>query len=213
MEHIEDAGIPSGDSACSLPPHSLDAKMIEELERQTRELALGLDVVGLMNVQYAIKDGDIYVLEVNPRASRTVPFVAKVIGLPIAKIASRIMAGESLKSFDLKQRPYQHCAVKEAVFLFACFPGVDTVLGPEMKSTGEVMGLDRSFEIAFAKSQVGSGTNLPRTGTVFVSVRDDDKTRILPAVKLLSSLGFKIIATSGTQRYLAEEGVAAAKIF
>ncbi|HEX2537010.1 MAG TPA: carbamoyl phosphate synthase large subunit, partial [Pseudolabrys sp.] len=156
--------------------------------------------------------GDIYVLEVNPRASRTVPFVAKVIGLPIAKIASRIMAGESLKSFDLKQRPYQHRAVKEAVFPFARFPGVDTVLGPEMKSTGEVMGLDRSFEIAFAKSQFGSGTNLPRTGTVFVSVRDDDKTRILPSVKLLSSLGFKIIATSGTQRYLAEEGVPAAKI-
>ena len=165
-----------------------------------------------MNVQYAIKNGEIYVLEVNPRASRTVPFVAKVIGLPIAKIASRVMAGESLKSFDLKQRPYQHRAVKEAVFPFARFPGVDTVLGPEMKSTGEVMGLDKSFEIAFAKSQFGSGTNLPRSGTVFVSVRDDDKGRILPSVKLLASLGFKIIATSGTQRYLAEQGVPAAKI-
>src|SRR6185503_11058305 len=212
MEHIEEAGIHSGDSACALPPYSLDDKTIAELSRQTRELALALNVGGLMNVQYAIKDGDIYVLEVNPRASRTVPFVAKVIGLPIAKIASRIMAGESLKSFDLKQRPYQHHAVKEAVFPFARFPGVDTVLGPEMKSTGEVMGLDRSFEIAFAKSQFGSGTNLPRTGTVFVSVRDADKTRILPAVKLLTSLGFKIIATSGTQRYLAEEGVPATKI-
>ncbi|HWE77540.1 MAG TPA: carbamoyl-phosphate synthase large subunit [Pseudolabrys sp.] len=212
MEHIEEAGIHSGDSACALPPHSLDEKTIAELSRQTRELALALNVGGLMNVQYAIKGGDIYVLEVNPRASRTVPFVAKVIGLPIAKIASRVMAGESLKSFDLKQRAYQHRAVKEAVFPFARFPGVDTVLGPEMKSTGEVMGLDKSFEIAFAKSQFGSGTNLPRSGTVFVSVRDDDKSRILPSVKLLAALGFKIIATSGTQRYLAEEGVAAAKI-
>jgi len=212
MEHIEEAGIHSGDSACALPPHSLDEKTIAELSRQTRELALALNVGGLMNVQYAIKDGEIYVLEVNPRASRTVPFVAKVIGLPIAKIASRVMAGEPLASFDLKARPYGHRAVKEAVFPFARFPGVDTVLGPEMKSTGEVMGLDRSFEIAFAKSQFGSGNNLPRGGTVFVSVRDADKARILPSVKLLASLGFKIIATSGTQRYLAEEGVAADKI-
>jgi len=212
MEHIEEAGIHSGDSACALPPYSLDDQTIAELGRQTRELALALNVGGLMNVQYAIKNGDIYVLEVNPRASRTVPFVAKVIGLPIAKIASRVMAGESLESFDLKQRPYQHRAVKEAVFPFARFPGVDTVLGPEMKSTGEVMGLDKSFEIAFAKSQFGSGTNLPRSGTVFVSVRDDDKGRILPSVKLLASLGFKIIATSGTQRYLAEQGVPADKI-
>jgi carbamoyl-phosphate synthase large subunit len=213
MEHIEEAGIHSGESACSLPPHSLDAKMIGELERQTRELALGLDVVGLMNVQYAIKDGDIYVLEVNPRASRTVPFVAKVIGLPVAKIAARIMAGESLKSFNLSPVHYKHRAVKEAVFPFARFPGVDTVLGPEMKSTGEVMGIDGSFEIAFAKSQIGGGTNLPRSGTLFVSVRDADKPRILDAVKLLASLGFKTIATSGTQRYLAENGVEAAKVF
>jgi carbamoyl-phosphate synthase large subunit len=165
-----------------------------------------------MNVQYAIKDGDIYVLEVNPRASRTVPFVAKVIGLPVAKIAARVMAGESLKSFKLAPASYKHRAVKEAVFPFARFPGVDTVLGPEMKSTGEVMGIDGSFEIAFAKSQIGGGTNLPRNGTVFVSVKDADKSRILPAVKLLASLGFKTIATSGTQRYLAEQGVAAAKI-
>ena len=165
-----------------------------------------------MNVQYAIKDGDIYVLEVNPRASRTVPFVAKVIGLPVAKIAARIMAGESLASFKLKPAHLKHRAVKEAVFPFARFPGVDTVLGPEMKSTGEVMGIDGSFEIAFAKSQIGGGTNLPRSGTVFVSVKDEDKPRILPAVKLLASLGFKTIATSGTQRYLAEQGVEAAKI-
>ncbi len=212
MEHIEEAGIHSGDSACALPPHSLDAKTIAELERQTRELALALNVGGLMNVQYAIKDGDIYVLEVNPRASRTVPFVAKVIGLPVAKIAARVMAGESLKSFGLKTAHPKHRAVKEAVFPFARFPGVDTVLGPEMKSTGEVMGIDSTFEIAFAKSQIGGGTSLPRGGTVFVSVRDADKPRILPAIKLLASLGFKCIATSGTQRYLAEQGVAAVKI-
>ena len=212
MEHIEEAGIHSGDSACALPPHSLSKETIAELERQTRELALALNVGGLMNVQYAIKDGDIYVLEVNPRASRTVPFVAKVIGLPVAKIASRIMAGESLASFKLTPPLYSHRAVKEAVFPFARFPGVDTVLGPEMKSTGEVMGIDMTFETAFAKSQIGGGTNLPRSGTVFVSVRDADKVRILPSIKLLVSLGFKCIATSGTQRYLAEHGVAATKI-
>jgi carbamoyl-phosphate synthase large subunit len=213
MEHIEEAGIHSGDSACALPPHSLTAETIAELERQTRALALALNVGGLMNVQYAIKDGDIYVLEVNPRASRTVPFVAKVIGLPVAKIAARIMAGESLKSFNLAPVHYTHRAVKEAVFPFARFPGVDTVLGPEMKSTGEVMGIDASFEIAFAKSQIGGGANLPRSGTVFVSVKDADKPRILDAVRLLASLGFKTIATSGTQRYLAEHGVQAAKVF
>jgi len=212
MEHIEEAGIHSGDSACALPPHSLSTKAIGELERQARALALALNVGGLMNVQYAIKDGEIYVLEVNPRAARTVPFVAKVIGLPVAKIAARIMAGEKLKDFGLKTARPKHRAVKEAVFPFARFPGVDTVLGPEMKSTGEVMGIDGSFEIAFAKSQIGGGTNLPRSGTVFVSVKDADKARILPAVKLLASLGFKTIATSGTQRYLVEQGVEAVKI-
>ena len=166
-----------------------------------------------MNVQYAIKDGKIYVLEVNPRASRTVPFVAKVIGMPFAKIAARVMAGEKLSSLQASSASDRStAAVKEAVFPFARFPGVDTVLGPEMKSTGEVMGIDGSFEIAFAKSQIGGGTNLPRSGTVFVSVKDADKARILAAVKLLASLGFKTIATSGTQRYLAEQGVEAAKI-
>src|SRR6266571_3621159 len=169
MEHIEEAGIHSGDSACSLPPHSLDAQTITELERQTRELALGLDVVGLMNVQYAIKDGEIHVLEVNPRASRTVPFVAKVIGMPVANIAARLMAGEKLADFNLKKRKLGHVGVKESVFPFARFPGVDTVLGPEMRSTGEVMGIDSSFEVAFAKSQLGGGTRVPRKGTVFVS--------------------------------------------
>jgi carbamoyl-phosphate synthase large subunit len=212
MEHIEEAGIHSGDSACALPPHSLDAATVAELERQTRALALGLDVVGLMNVQYAIKDHEIYVLEVNPRASRTVPFVAKVIGKPVAKIAARIMAGESLASFKLTANKFDHIGVKESVFPFARFPGVDTVLGPEMKSTGEVMGLDKSFAIAFAKSQLGGGTRVPRKGTVFVSVRDEDKVRILDAVRLLASAGFKIIATSGTQRFLADHGVPTEKI-
>jgi carbamoyl-phosphate synthase large subunit len=212
MEHIEEAGIHSGDSACALPPHSLGESAIAELERQTRALARALKVGGLMNVQYAIKDGDIYVLEVNPRASRTVPFVAKVIGVPVAKIAARIMAGESLASFNLKAARLDHIGVKEAVFPFARFPGVDTVLGPEMKSTGEVMGIDRNFAIAFAKSQIGGGSRLPRSGTVFVSVRDADKPRVLDAVRLLVSLGFRIIATSGTQRYLAEQGLPASRI-
>jgi len=212
MEHIEEAGIHSGDSACVLPPHSLDKKTIEKLEQQTRALALALKVGGLMNAQYAIKDGDIYVLEVNPRASRTVPFVAKVIGIPVAKIAARVMAGESLASFKLVPPRLDHIGVKEAVFPFARFPGVDTVLGPEMKSTGEVMGIDRSFEIAFAKSQLGGGSRLPRSGTVFVSVRDADKPRILDAMRILGDLGFRVIATGGTQRYLAGQGVKAEKI-
>ena len=166
-----------------------------------------------MNVQYAIKDGDIYVLEVNPRASRTVPFVAKVMGMPVAKIAARIMAGEKLVDFNLRKRRLGHVGVKEAVFPFARFGDkVDTVLGPEMKSTGEVMGIDRTFEMAFAKSQLGGGTRVPRKGTVFVSVRGDDKIRILDAVKQLHELGFKVIATSGTQRYFADQGVPAEKI-
>ncbi len=217
MEHIEEAGVHSGDSACSLPPHSLKPAAIRELERQTRALALALNVVGLMNVQYAIKDGEIYVLEVNPRASRTVPFVAKVIGKPVAKIAARIMAGETLASFGLEPQRFEpgasgHVGVKEAVFPFARFPGVDTVLGPEMKSTGEVMGLDRSFEVAFAKSQLGGGSRVPREGTVFVSVRDADKPRILDTMRLLRELGFEVIATSGTQRFLAAHGIEAAKV-
>ncbi len=212
MEHIEEAGIHSGDSACSLPPRSLSPEVIKTLEEQTARLALALNVGGLMNVQYALKEGEIYVLEVNPRASRTVPFVAKVIGEPIAKIASRIMAGETLASFGLKKTELQHVGVKEAVFPFARFPGVDTVLGPEMRSTGEVIGLDRSFEVAFAKSQLGGGTKVPTSGTVFVSVRDADKARVLPTMKMLAELGFKILATGGTQRFLEGEGVAAEKI-
>ncbi|MFD2185026.1 carbamoyl-phosphate synthase large subunit [Rhodoplanes azumiensis] len=212
MQHIEEAGVHSGDSACSLPPFSLSPDVISELERQTRAMALALGVGGLMNVQYALKDGEIYVLEVNPRASRTVPFVAKVIGLPVAKIAARVMAGESLGSFGLKPPVLHHVGVKEAVFPFARFPGVDTLLGPEMRSTGEVMGIDRSYEIAFAKSQIGGGARLPTKGTVFVAVRDSDKTRILDSVKLLADLGFRIIATGGTQRFLQEHGVPAEKV-
>ena len=218
MEHIEEAGIHSGDSACSLPPHSLDGALIAELERQTRALALALKVGGLMNVQYAIKDGEIYVLEVNPRASRTVPFVAKVTGVPVAKIAARVMAGEQLKDFKLAPQNFEvgqtaHVGVKEAVFPFGRFgDNVDTVLGPEMKSTGEVMGLDRDYSVAFIKSQLGGGARMPKQGTVFVSVRDGDKPRILDAVRSLEGLGFKVIATSGTQRYLTANGVEAAPI-
>jgi carbamoyl-phosphate synthase large subunit len=212
MEHIEEAGIHSGDSACALPPHSLKAETIADLEHQAGELARALNVVGLMNVQFALKDGVIYVLEVNPRASRTVPFVAKVIGEPIAKIAARLMAGEALKDFGLRPRKLNHVGVKEAVFPFNRFPGVDTLLGPEMRSTGEVMGLDRDYAIAFAKSQLGAGSKVPMEGTAFVSVKDADKLRILPAVKRLHELGFRIIGTSGTQRYLAENGVPSEKI-
>lgn len=212
MEHIEEAGIHSGDSACSLPPRSLSPEIIAELERQTKAMALALDVGGLMNVQYAIKDGTIYVLEVNPRASRTVPFVAKVIGEPIAKIAARVMAGEDLAKFGLTPKELPHIGVKEAVFPFARFPGVDVLLGPEMRSTGEVIGLDRSFGVAFAKSQLGAGSQVPRTGTLFVSVRDSDKARILPTVRMLEEIGFRIMATAGTQKFLEENGVKATRI-
>jgi len=209
MEHIEEAGIHSGDSACSLPPHSLKPATIKSLEEQTKALALALKVGGLMNVQYAIKDGEIYVLEVNPRASRTVPFVAKTIGIPVAKIAARVMASERLAGFHLKPKKLNHIAVKEAVFPFARFgENVDTVLGPEMKSTGEVMGLDFDYSIAFAKSQLGGGTGVPRSGTVFISLRESDRRpAIVESARLLADIGFKLIATSGTQRYLAGQGL------
>jgi len=207
MEHIEEAGIHSGDSACALPPHSLDDAVGAELERQSSALAKALGVVGLMNVQFAIKDGAVYILEVNPRASRTVPFVAKVIGLPVAGIASEIMAGKPLSAFNLKQRKLKHTAVKEAVFPFARFPGVDPVLGPEMRSTGEVMGIDSEFDIAFAKSQIGAGQRLPTHGTVFVSVRDSDKDGIISPARELIRLGFSLTATRGTARYLKSHGL------
>jgi carbamoyl-phosphate synthase large subunit len=207
MEHIEEAGIHSGDSACSLPPYSLPKKILDEIERQTVALARGLGVVGLMNVQYAVKDGRVYVLEVNPRASRTVPFVAKATGVAIAKIAARIMAGESLASFKLKKRKLDHVAVKEAVFPFARFPGSDTLLGPEMKSTGEVMGIDADFGHAFAKAQMGASQKLPVNGTVFVSVRDADKKAIVGPAKKLAALGFRIMATGGTATFLQKSGL------
>jgi carbamoyl-phosphate synthase large subunit len=212
MEHIEEAGIHSGDSACSLPPYSLKAPTIAELESQAKKLALALKVVGLMNVQFAVKDEIVYILEVNPRASRTVPFVAKVIGEPIAKIASRVMAGEKLPAFNLKPKKLNHVAVKEAVFPFNRFPGVDTLLGPEMRSTGEVMGLDTNYDMAFAKSQIGAGMRIPQTGSVFVSVKESDKTRVLPSIRKLVELGFDIKATGGTHTFLASKGVVSKKI-
>jgi carbamoyl-phosphate synthase large subunit len=207
MEHIEEAGIHSGDSACSLPPHSLSPAIIAELERQTRELALALHVVGLMNVQFAIKDEQVFILEVNPRASRTVPFVAKVIGLPIASIAAEVMAGKPLSAFNLKKPDYDHIAVKEAVFPFARFLGVDPILGPEMRSTGEVMGIDHDFAMAFGKSQLGAGQKLPSKGTVFVSVKEGDKARVVAPVKELAAMGFKVVATRGTKRLLEANGI------
>jgi carbamoyl-phosphate synthase large subunit len=208
MQHIEEAGIHSGDSACSLPPYSLSDEIVAELERQAVALAEALKVVGLMNVQFAVKDGDIYILEVNPRASRTVPFVAKATGIPVAKIAARVMAGEKLKDFNLKSRAKRaHMAVKEAVFPFTRFPGVDTILGPEMKSTGEVMGLDEDFPRAFAKSQLGAGNRLPLDGTAFISIKDRDKPAAAKLARRLSEMGFKLIASGGTQKFLSEQGL------
>ena len=212
MEHIEEAGIHSGDSACSLPPYSLKAPIIAELEVQAKKLALALNVVGLMNVQFAVKDDEIYILEVNPRASRTVPFVAKVIGEPVAKIASRVMAGEKLASFKLKNKKFSHIAVKEAVFPFNRFPGVDVLLGPEMRSTGEVMGLDKTYDMAFAKAQLGAGMRMPLSGTVFVSVKEPDRAKVLTSVKKLVELGFHIKSSGGNHEYFESKGVATTKI-
>ncbi len=212
MEHIEEAGVHSGDSACSLPPYSLKASIITDLEAQTKKLALALNVVGLMNVQFAVKDDVVYILEVNPRASRTVPFVAKVIGEPIAKIAARVMAGEKLSTFDLKPKKLAHVAVKEAVFPFNRFPGVDTLLGPEMRSTGEVMGLDKNYDNAFAKSQLGAGMRIPQAGTAFVSVKEADKQSVLASIRKLVELGFKITATGGTHSFLESKGIASTKV-
>ncbi|MEM6828697.1 MAG: carbamoyl-phosphate synthase large subunit, partial [Pseudomonadota bacterium] len=212
MQHIEEAGVHSGDSACTLPPYSLPADIIEEMERQADALARALQVRGLMNVQFAVKDSEVYLIEVNPRASRTVPFVAKAIGQPVAKIAARVMAGEKLAGFEPFRRDLDYMAIKEAVFPFGRFPGSDPVLTPEMKSTGEVMGVDQTFEAAFLKSQIGAGMDLPREGTVFVSVKNSDKSVIVPAVRQLLEHGFAVIATSGTQHYLAEEGLAVERV-
>src|SRR5512134_894199 len=213
MQHVEEAGVHSGDSACSLPPHTLSAGQIAELERQATELALALGVVGLMNVQFAIRDGEIFILEVNPRASRTVPFVAKATGVPIAKIAARVMAGEALTSFAVGRRPdHDHVSVKEAVFPFARFPGVDIILGPEMKSTGEVMGIAPDFRQAFAKSQLGAGIRLPVAGTVFISVKDRDKPAAATLARHLVDMGFELLATDGTARDLTRRGLAVRRI-
>ncbi|MEM9724712.1 MAG: carbamoyl-phosphate synthase large subunit, partial [Pseudomonadota bacterium] len=209
MQHIEEAGVHSGDSACSLPPYSLSPGMIQEIEAQSKALAEGLEVVGLMNVQFAVKDDELFVLEANPRASRTAPFVAKAVGAPIAKIAARLMAGEPLSAFPAPVAPTGHVAVKEAVLPFARFPGVDTILGPEMRSTGEVMGLDASYPAAFLKSQIAAGVTLPREGAVFISVRDPDKEAAVEAARRLTAVGFEVVATSGTARALQAAGVAA----
>ncbi len=207
LQHIEEAGVHSGDSACTIPPHSLSDDLIAEMERQTVALAQGLKVRGLMNIQFAVKEAQVYLIEVNPRASRTVPFVAKAIGSPIAKIAARVMAGEKLANLPSIDRSIDHIAVKEAVFPFSRFPGIDPVLSPEMKSTGEVMGIDSSFPIAFAKSQMAASMILPEKGTIFVSVKDTDKPVILPAVKMLMEHGFDVVATGGTAAYLKEQGL------
>jgi len=208
MEHIERAGVHSGDSACSLPTKSIPEPVLGEIRRQTQALALELNVIGLMNVQFAVKDGAVYILEVNPRASRTVPFVSKAIGVPLAKFAARVMAGRTLADlgFTAEVVP-QHISVKEAVFPFAKFPGVDTLLGPEMKSTGEVMGIGASFGAAFAKAQIAAGTILPEKGKVFISVRDEDKAAVWPTAQRLAGAGFSLIATNGTAAYLRQHGL------
>jgi len=234
MQHIEEAGVHSGDSACSLPPHSLSKAITDELNEQTEALAKALNVVGLMNVQFAVKDNEIYLIEVNPRASRTVPFVAKATDSAIASIAARLMAGEPLSNFS-KREPYRDVSydkqipsadpmtladpklpwfsVKEAVMPFARFPGVDTLLGPEMRSTGEVMGWDRNFGRAFLKAQMGAGMDLPKSGKVFFSIKDDDKTdEMKEAATNLVDLGFQIVATDGTSKWLSEEGIPCEKV-
>jgi len=213
MEHIEEAGIHSGDSACSLPPYSLPVGLMNEIQRQSVALAKALNVVGLMNVQYAIKDEKVYLIEVNPRASRTVPFVAKAVDSPIASIAAKIMAGAKLSDFNLKSPVPNHVAVKEVVIPFARFPGVDVLLGPEMKSTGEVMGIDRDFATAFYKSQLAAGVTLPTKGTVFVSVKESDKYALIPMVKEMIDLGYDIVATRGTASYLRDHGLAAKDVY
>ncbi|MEM8588953.1 MAG: carbamoyl-phosphate synthase large subunit, partial [Pseudomonadota bacterium] len=207
MQHIEEAGVHSGDSACALPPHSLSPEIVAEIERQAGMLARALGVVGLMNTQFAVQDETVYLIEVNPRASRTVPFVAKATGTPIAKIAARVMAGETLDGFTLHGATPPYTAVKESVFPFARFPGVDTLLGPEMRSTGEVMGLDTSFGRAFAKAQMGCGVTLPTEGTVFLSVRDSDKPALIEIAKKLHELGYGLLATRGTADRLREAGL------
>jgi carbamoyl-phosphate synthase large subunit len=209
MQHIELAGVHSGDSACSLPPWSIDQATQDEIRRQTAALARELGVIGLLNVQYAVKAGTVYVLEVNPRASRTVPFVSKAIGVPLAKVAARVMVGRRLRDLGLTAEVIpRHVNVKEAVFPFIKFPGVDTVLGPEMKSTGEVMGIDTSFGVAFAKAQIAAGTVLPTEGTVFVSVPDEEQEAAVPVARRLAANGLRLLATRGMAEVLGRAGLA-----
>jgi carbamoyl-phosphate synthase large subunit len=212
MEHIEEAGIHSGDSACALPPYSLPEAIVAEIERQTTAMAKALEVKGLINIQFAVQGEDIYVLEANPRASRTAPFVAKAIGQPIAAAAAKAMAGTPVAGLGLTRATLQHVAVKEAVFPFARFPGVDPILGPEMRSTGEVMGLDMTFEAAFAKSQIAAGQSLPTQGCVFISVRDGDKPAMIGLGAELIALGFSLLATDGTAQVLRAAGLTVERI-
>ncbi|MDD5712678.1 MAG: ATP-grasp domain-containing protein, partial [Smithellaceae bacterium] len=214
MEHIEEAGIHSGDSACVLPPITFPEELLETIKKQTKMIATELKVVGLMNIQYAIKNGILYVLEVNPRASRTVPFVSKAIGVPLAKLATKVMLGKTLKELGFTETIFpKHIAVKEAVFPFNRFPNVDILLGPEMKSTGEVMGIDHSFGLAFAKSQMAVGFKIPLSGKVFISVHDLHKERIVPIAHSFREMGFDIVATRGTAEYLKGHGVPAEMIY
>jgi len=209
LQHIEEAGIHSGDSAAVLPPYRVSARHQDEMRSIARRLALRLGVVGLMNVQFAIYEGEIYVLEVNPRASRTVPFIAKAVGVPLVAIASRVMAGQTLEELGfVEEPPVPGVFVKAPVFPFRRFPGVDPVLGPEMKSTGEVMGSGRSFGSAFAKAWIGAGHRLPLAGAAFLSVNDRDKQALLPVARRLAELGFRLLATAGTARFLAAQGLA-----
>ncbi|HCN73571.1 MAG TPA: carbamoyl phosphate synthase large subunit, partial [Pusillimonas sp.] len=208
MEHIEQAGVHSGDSACSLPPYSLSEQEIQEIKRQTGLMARALNVKGLMNVQFALQDNEVYVLEVNPRASRTVPYVSKVTGLQLAKISARVMAGRSLAELGVtKEVTPQYFSVKEAVFPFVKFPGVDTILGPEMKSTGEVMGVGESFGEAFVKSQMAAGVTLPKSGVAFISVKAQDKPKAVEVARGLADLGFSIVATRGTAAAIEAAGI------
>jgi carbamoyl-phosphate synthase large subunit len=213
MEHVEEAGIHSGDSACAIPPYTLSDPVIQRIRENTRALALELNVIGLMNVQYAVRNDRIYVLEVNPRASRTVPFVSKAIGVSLAKIATKVMFGKTLQEMRIREiRTPLHVSVKESVFPFSRFPGVDAVLGPEMKSTGEVMGMDHVFGMAFAKSQLAAGQNLPRKGNVFISLKNKDKRPMIFIAKTLWDLGFHIYATDGTARMFQMNGIAVERI-
>jgi carbamoyl-phosphate synthase large subunit len=215
MEHIEEAGIHSGDSACVLPPYTFGPELVAKLKDQARKLARELRVRGLMNVQFAVKNGEIYVIEVNPRASRTVPFVGKATGIAWARIAAKVMVGNKLAELGITgdAPDPDHVSVKEVVFPFSKFPGVDVILGPEMRSTGEVMGIDRTFEIAFAKSQLAAGTMLPTSGSVYISVNNADKSAVVPIARQFAELGFELIGTEGTRQLLARHGIEAGKVY